>query len=60
MKFVPLIREAVLSTEEGPETEITDLIADLMHVAEEEGVDFDTCLNRAVAHFEAEKDESNG
>lgn len=35
---------------------LADLLADLMHLCELEGLDFDAQLDRASRHFIAEKD----
>jgi hypothetical protein len=38
-------------------TNITDLLADLMHFAAQQDIDFDRCLETAEIHFNAEKDD---
>lgn len=42
---------------EDPETQISDLLADLMHLATSEGLDFRGLLDRARGHFEEEEAE---
>lgn len=37
---------------------MADLLADLMHLCELEGADFDLELNRAYRHFDAEREEA--
>ena len=38
------------------ETEITDLLANLMHLCNREKVDFNLCLQNAQMHYNEEKD----
>ena len=33
---------------------ITDLLTDLMHFCDEQGIDFESCLRMANMHYEAE------
>ena len=33
---------------------ITDLLADLMHFCDEQGIDFESCSRMATMHYEAE------
>jgi len=42
---------------EDAETTIGDLLADLMHLCDREGVDFHTCVARASDHYEEEVSE---
>jgi hypothetical protein len=37
------------------ETNVSDLLADLMHYCREEGLSFDSALQTAMTNFEAEK-----
>jgi hypothetical protein len=43
--------------DEDLKTQISDLVADLMHLAKIESVDFDDVLDSARMHYEAELDE---
>ena len=38
-------------------TPVTDLLANLMHYCDAEGIDFQRCLKSAGIHFEAERYE---
>jgi predicted subunit of tRNA(5-methylaminomethyl-2-thiouridylate) methyltransferase len=49
--------KGVILHEEGIETVMTDLVADMMHLAKREGIDFADCATVAVGHYQAELDE---
>lgn len=40
--------------DDGLDTVISDLIANLMHLANQEDIDVDRCLERAKMHYDAE------
>lgn len=40
--------------DEEPETQIADLLCNLQHYADEQGVDFQACLDRGNRNYEAE------
>lgn len=43
-----------------PESVLTDILADLMHYAARESIDFNRCLDQATGHYEAEVSEEAG
>ncbi len=43
--------------DDGPDTAVSDLLADLMHYCDQEGIDFDECVDRGRCHYEEEKAE---
>jgi len=44
-----------LGPEDGKDTAVADLLADLMHYCDVEGLSFSGCLARAEGNYEAEK-----
>ena len=38
------------------ETDVTDMLCNLMHLCEQNGWSFDGCLDAAVMHFDEERD----
>jgi hypothetical protein len=49
--FADLVRQQ----SESDESNLGDLLADLQHLCERDGTDFDACLNMGRIHFEAEQ-----
>lgn len=45
------------NADEGRRTQLVDLLTDLMHLADSEGVDFNDALQTAWAHHEEEVEE---
>lgn len=56
MAYRALNKFSVLTGVEGEEdeTQISDLLSDLMHYADEQGVDFDDCIEVAKRHYDNE------
>lgn len=54
-----LALQALANSDQGgqEDTDVTDLLADLMHFCRREGFDFDYCLQSARMHFEEEVEE---
>lgn len=48
---------AVGNVDEGRHTQLVDLLADLMHLADSETIDFDAALETARGHHAAETKE---
>jgi len=46
-----------LDMEEEPETAISDLLADLMHLARQMGLDWDQAMETATMNYDAEVEE---
>jgi hypothetical protein len=51
---------AALSNYNGAESDLRDLLSDLMHYAAAQGMDFDDELRIARDNFDAERAEENG
>ena len=45
--------------EHDKETVVCDLLCDLRHLCDEEGVDWNNCLRRGMDHYESEIDPEN-
>jgi hypothetical protein len=56
VRAVPALKQYMDADFDEP-TNITDLLADLMHYAAHQDIDFDRCLETAEIHFHAEKDD---
>ena len=56
---VDVYAKATCSEDEDSETKVSDLLCDLMHLCDLEGLDFKRSVERADSHYSDEWEEEN-